>query len=285
MKGLRSIRPLAKESLRGVDPAEIAGKMPKIEFVDPRHLFVEEEYQREVLKSGVALIRKIVDTLGDLPNIVWEIANESGNTPWEILHARQLTAYERSRQLKEHLVIPRDLPGHQFVPGQCDNSPALAHAGLVRAYARNRVLISDNDCTGADTANIRRRKAWAALTAGAQVDFFHFELTSDQVLASKDAKTGMQYIGLQQKFVADLGIDLAGMTPQDNQVANGWALGHGGSDYIVYLPHGGSTSVNGLESAGRAIWFNPRDGSSFAAGGGPDFTAPDSLDWVLYVSR
>jgi hypothetical protein len=47
-----------------------------------------------------ALIRKIVDTLGDLPNIVWEIANESGRTSWEVLNADFVTAHERSRQFR-----------------------------------------------------------------------------------------------------------------------------------------------------------------------------------------
>lgn len=60
MKGLRSIKPLAKESLRGIEPCAVGGKMPRVEFVDPRHLFVEEDYQREILANGVTLIRKIV---------------------------------------------------------------------------------------------------------------------------------------------------------------------------------------------------------------------------------
>ena len=232
-----------------------------------------------------ALMRKIVDTLGDLPNIVWEIANESGQTAWEIHQADYVTAYERSRQLKQHLVMPRDLPGHQYVPGQCDNSPANTHADLVQAFAQNRVLISDNDCTDAGTPEIRRQKAWAALTAGAQVDVFHFELTSDEVLASQDATSGMRYVGLQRKFVSDLGLDLAGMRPWDGEVSNGWALGRYGQEYIVYLPHGGTTSVYSLASTSRAIWFNPRDGSSGPAGAGTTLTAPDNNDWVLYVHR
>jgi hypothetical protein len=238
-----------------------------------------------VFEYQQALIRKMIDTLGDLPNIVWEIANESGQTPWEILHADYVTSYERSRQFHQHLVMPRDLPGHQYVPGQCDNTPSVVHAELVNAFAQNRVLISDNDCTDAGSPNIRRGKAWAALTAGAQINLFHFELTSDEVLASQDAVDGMRYVGFQRKFVSDLGIDLAGMRPYDNEVSNGWALGNYGSEYIVYLPNGGSTSIYSLASTSRAVWFDPRSGISFNAGPGTNFTAPDTNDWVLYVRR
>jgi uncharacterized protein (TIGR03437 family) len=232
-----------------------------------------------------ALLRKIVETLGDLPNIVWEIANESGELPWELLHTDYVTAYERSNQFYEHLVVPRDLPGHQYVPAQCDNTPSVAHQGLVRAFPQNLVLITDNDCTDAATPDLRRGKAWAALTAGAQMDFFHFDIAQDSWLASDDAANGMKYVGLQRKFISDLGIELAGMVPLDGDVTNGWALGRSGAEYIVYLPNGGATSVPSLRSVSRAVWFNPRDGGSFDAGSGPEFHAPDTNDWVLYVLR
>jgi hypothetical protein len=231
-----------------------------------------------------AFIRKVVDTLGDLPNIVFEIANESGHIPWELLHADYLTTYERSRQLPVHLVMPRDLPSHEYVQDHCDNDPSRTHGYLSAAFSQNQVLISDNDCIDAGTPDVRRAKAWAALTAGGQIDLFHFELTSDSVLASSDAATGMRYVGFQQKFASDLGVDLAGMEPLDGEVSNGWALGRYGSEYVVYLPHGGATSIYSLVSTSRAVWFNPRDGSSFGAGaGGTTFTAPDDRDWVLYV--
>lgn len=58
-EGLRSIRPLSRESLRGVEPARVGAKLPKVEWVDPCSLYVEESYQRDVTANGVALIRKI----------------------------------------------------------------------------------------------------------------------------------------------------------------------------------------------------------------------------------
>jgi hypothetical protein len=231
-----------------------------------------------------ALLRKIVDTLGDMPNIVWEVANESGHTEWELGLADYVTSYERSRGLAQHLVVPRDLPGHQFVAGQCDNSAVGAHDGLAQSYGENRVLLSDNDCTGAESADARRYKAWAAFTAAAQVNFFHFELFNPQVLESSDAQTGMRYIGLQRKLVDDQGIDLAGMHPADNEVSYGWALGRTGQEYVIYMS-GGSTSVPSLRNPSRAVWFNTRDGSSFSAGAGPTFRAPDGYDWILYLKR
>lgn len=65
MRGLRSIRSLAKESLRGVEPADIGKRLPKFEWVDPRSLYVEETYQRAIGHTGIGLIRRIYS------NFVW----------------------------------------------------------------------------------------------------------------------------------------------------------------------------------------------------------------------
>lgn len=59
-ESLRSIRPLPKESLRGVDPSKIGKKLPRFEWVDPRSLYVEEAYQRDLSGNSTALVRKIV---------------------------------------------------------------------------------------------------------------------------------------------------------------------------------------------------------------------------------
>lgn len=59
-EGLRSIRPLGKESLRGVEPSKPGKKLPRFEWIDPRTLYVEEAYQRDLSGNSTALVRKIV---------------------------------------------------------------------------------------------------------------------------------------------------------------------------------------------------------------------------------
>ncbi len=230
-----------------------------------------------------ALIRKLVDTMGDLPNIVWEIGNQTGRTDWELRLADFLTAYEQSRGLPVRLVMPRDLPGHQFVPGQCVWDPVQVHSLLVGAYGWNLPLLADNDCIYPGDPDTRRRRAWAALTAGAHINLFHLELASPAVLDSRDAADGMRYLGYLRTFLEELDVDLAGMRPSDGLVTHGWAYARPGREYIIYLISGGGTTVRGLPAAYSAVWFNPRDGRTRSAGGGPTFIAPDDRDWVLYI--
>jgi hypothetical protein len=155
---------------------------------------------------------------------------------------------------------------------------------MVRAFPQGLMLISDNDCISAGTPDVRRRKAWATLVSGGHIDLFHFELTDSSVLDSDDAALGMRYVGYVGKFLSDLRIDLAGMTPLPDAGA-GWAYGRIGEEYIVYLPAGGRAVLSGVTADLRATWFNPRDGSTNEAGSGTEFDAPDGRDWVLYAVR
>lgn len=63
-------------------------------------------------------------------------------------------------------------------------------------------------------------------------------------------------------------------------------------EYVVYMPNGGTVSLDLLEATGRirATWFNPRSGKygiteTVKGGDYQKFTAPDSGDWVLYLDR
>lgn len=229
------------------------------------------------------MIRKVVDALGYLPNIIWEICNENGyNEDWEIQLADFLTDYENSLGLDPHLVMPRDLPNHDSAGGKT-NDPSTTHNELVSNFSMGQPLIADNDGGGHVNADGRRHKAWAALTAGGHVDYFHYEMFLQSVLDSADVTDGMKYAGYTRKFIDDLGVDLRDMGPSDDLVSSGWCLAAPGERFIVYLLSGGTTTIDGLPGAFEAWWFNPRDGSSSTAEGGPDFIAPDSEDWVLFV--
>ena len=51
-----------------------------------------------------------------------------------------------------------------------------------------------------------------------------------------------------------------------------------GEEYVVYLMAGGRTRISGLPRQYNAFWFNPREGQTRTAQGGPEFGAPDDND-------
>lgn len=82
------------------------------------------------------------------------------------------------------------------------------------------------------------------------------------------------------------------MNPDNSLVNNGYALVNLGRDYLIYLPSGGSTTVN-LSSASGTLyseWYNPRTGTyhdkkTVIGGGSLTYNAPDTNDWVLHVYK
>ena len=63
-------------------------------------------------------------------------------------------------------------------------------------------------------------------------------------------------------------------------------------EYVIYFEHGGTATLDLLEATGhvKVMWLNPRTGESqespsIIGGSYRSFIAPDSKDWVLYLSR
>jgi hypothetical protein len=230
-----------------------------------------------------AMVRAVIDELGDLPNIIFEISNENNtNKAWELALADYLTEYQESKGQTPHLVMPRDLPNHDNA-GAKRNEPGRAYAELIEKRALNQPLIADNDGGGHSGPNVRRHKAWAALTAGAHISYFHPDISWVDDLRSLNARLGMTYLGLTRKFLEDFSIDLRGMEPCAPYVSQGWCYGKPGQEYIVYLRNGGDVELRNLPGAFTASWFNPSNGASHPALGGPLFQPPNGQDWVLYV--
>ena len=235
-----------------------------------------------VFEAQVALVEKVVDELGGFPNLVWEVANEATDAGgaaadrWQHAIAGVIDRREAQNGYARHLVMPRDLPNHESVSQRRD--------GMLADRRLGQPLLIDNDIgTEVWTPEFRREKAWAALTAGAHLSFFHFPMEDRGVLRSEDVTLGMRYVGNVRRFLRLLDVDLAGMAPCDHLVSAGWCYGSPGAERIVYLPDGGPVSLAGLPERYRASWFDPRDGTVIAASGAPAFVPPEAGDWALHV--
>jgi hypothetical protein len=250
-----------------------------------------------------AFIEKVVTTIGDRPNIVWEVCNEKAHgfgwapsfdatrsDPFLSAMANEIRSLGSS-----HLIVGTDLPQHSTVAGhhvpQADQDIDAYHAAIAAQWAWDVPLLSDNDCCpGEADASLARQKAWAALTAGAHVDMFSEATAMQAVLHGGNALDGTRYLGYVRSFLDGQCIDLAGMHPDDSLVesGNGWALTRTGDELIVYARHGGAITLAGLPSSYDAIWFDPTSGDTHAAGSGPTFADPGGnaegqSDWVLFV--
>jgi hypothetical protein len=85
-------------------------------------------------------------------------------------------------------------------------------------------------------------------------------------------------------------VGLAAMAPRDDLASTRYCLANPGKEYLVYLPQGGTVTVDLSAAAGdlRTEWFNPATGKPVPAGpvrGGTrqEFKAPFTGAAVLYL--
>ena len=261
-----------------------------------------------------ALVTKVISELGHHANIVWEVANEPSEhngkyLQWLSKLAAHITATETSLGLDKHLVIPRDIPGHQLTAGHwnANDNVSTVHSQLVAMWKQQsmapqpRPLLADDDCGGVTPpALYARQRAWAALTAGAQSSFLNITIRDRVTLQTAAVRAGMAAVGSVARFLThkELHVQLRGMEPADQLVSTGWCLARTTSsaahalspELIVFLREGqGSTTVKHevLRNGTAAHWFSPESGAvQQATGSAGTFTTPDTKgDWALHISQ
>jgi hypothetical protein len=246
------------------------------------------------LRFQEALVRHIVDALADCDNILFEIANENYyNDDWELHLCKFIHDLEAAKPLR-HLVMPLDLPHHDYGGIKTYDLPDLA-ANLLKARGPNVPLIFDTDGAGSPEDAVVRKAAWTAVCNGGNVDFL-----DDSLQPGTEWKGDVQ--GSRRRDLrAQLG-HLAAFTrqfrfwqtqPAPQKLLSGTAsVLASPSEIAAYLPSGGAITLDATDLPGSftARWFDPRTGrfgDTFRLTGGDRLTATatDGQDWTLLMAR
>jgi hypothetical protein len=146
-----------------------------------------------------------------------------------------------------------------------------------------------------------RRSAWRIVCAGGYFAAgFHGTLGHSDVWNRIDAPNHYAFHVRDEGAAAQLAtlydfftaIPYWRMQPFDGVTGDAVSLAEVGATYVVYLPHGGATTLDLTAVPGTyaARWFNPRNGEygdRFVVWGGgkQKMEAPDSKDWVVHLTR
>lgn len=205
----------------------------------------------EVTAFEDAYVRKVIDTVDDLDNVLYEIANEAGpySTRWQYHLIRLVKEYE-ARKPKQHPVgMTAQYPGGSdgiLLASEADwISPRAAVPAEVRG---TKVIINDSDHSfgyrlmleGGSAAQIAW--AWENFTRGNNLAFMDPYLTVWPQRNSPAANRPDAYWETMRSALTDVGeyaarIDLAAMTPRGDLVTGGgFCLAQPGSQYLVFVP-------------------------------------------------
>jgi hypothetical protein len=237
-----------------------------------------------------AYVRKTIDTLNDLPNVLWIVSEEApANSTW---WSRHLIALARSYEAGKPLRHPI---GYAATMGMNDAELLGSDADWIAPSARLspvascgggqpscKVIINDSDHSywemWNDPPQTNRNYFWINFTNGSQTLFMDPYVVfyprqnrnlclnpTNGISPSPDARWDQvrDTMGFIRAYADRM--NLAAMTPRGDLASTGHALastrpGHG--EMLVYAPSGGALDVDlsGMNALFDVEWMNPETG-------------------------
>lgn len=248
----------------------------------------------EVVALQKATATKVVQTLNDLDNVLYEVANEvrEYSTAWQyeiINHVKRVEAGKR----KQH---PVGMTGYDSIPHNdlLNNSADwISPSNSGGHYKHNpppaegrKVILIDTDHLWGEGGS----PGWVWKSFARGLNPIWMERMKLGTGDLPDAQGIRNAMGNTRRMAERM--DLAGMIPRNELASTQYCLANPGWEYLVYLPEGGEVMVD-LSAAARELaveWMHPTEGTvmvsgTIAGGGKRQFRPPFGGDAVLHVWR
>ena len=249
----------------------------------------------DVLTYQEAYVKKVIETLNDLDNVLYEILNEGGTKDWQYHMVNFIKETEKAMPQQHpvgmtHAVavnppmFNEDLwnsPADWISPAPEPLAWKYQGSAFLEDYQNDPPANSGKKVVVLDTDHLwghggTYRWAWKAFVRGHQPIFMdpwqHLPGTLDREKMdwmfieggmSKDTRDYPDWEPLRNNmgYIRQLAdrMNLAKMTPQDRLSSTTYCLANPGQEYVVYFPEGGSATLD-LRSvaADYAVeWFIP----------------------------
>lgn len=251
----------------------------------------------EITRLQEAYVRKVIDTLHDLDNVIWEIANEShaDSTEWQYHMIRFIQAYEQEKGRRHPVLMTVQWPD-----GDNDvlfASPADAISPNTDGGYRDapppadgsKVIISDTDHLWGIGGSVQW--VWQTFLMGMHpilMDPYQLPVHGDAPGAAHWEPI-RRAMGQTRQWAEK--VPLARMAPRPELASSGYCLAWEGEVYLVYVPAGEEVRVDlsGVRQALAVTWYDTGTGGSEAGrvieGGAPrSVTSPFTNDGLLYLT-
>lgn len=300
--------------------------VPYPKMSDDEHACLHSTLNPAVLARQEAYVRQVIDTVNDLDNMLYEIINEGGATAWQY-HMIDFIHQVESNKPKQHPVgmthriDPEqfnaelfDSPAEWISPSQEPFDALYPGSVFLEEYRVDppaadgrKVVLSDTDHLWGHGGN--PKWVWKFFLRGLNPIFmdpwqpvyiesdptdtpwvFVGGITKDQ-RDYPDWEPTRRAMGDTRRYADKM--NLAAMMPWADLASTHYCLANLGQEYLVYLPEGGSVTLNlrGAPGDFSIEWFLPQvnrtlPGAHPISGGKYQVaTAPYTGDAVLYLKR
>jgi hypothetical protein len=276
----------AANNINGVD-------VPYPKADDDEHACLHSLLLPDVLARQEAYVRKVIDTVNDLDNVLYEVINEGGGTAWQYHIIDFVHAEERKRPKQHpvgmtHRISPKHFNADLFCSPAEWVSPAKEpqdwmYPGTVylEDYQNDppvsdgrKVVVNDTDHLWGHGGN--PQWVWKSFLRGHNVLFMDpwwpLYIHSDPAVTtwtfvggiSKDWRDYPDWeptrraMGDTLRFAERM--DLAKMAPRPELASSHYCLANPGHEYLVYLPTGGGVTLNLCKAEGQFAveWYLPQ---------------------------
>jgi hypothetical protein len=255
-----------------------------------------------VLERQRAYVRKVVDTVNDLDNVLYEIGNEMhvGSVQWQYVMIRFIREYEQTKP-KQH---PIGMTGAPIANAALFASPADWISPTSKdGYNTDPPPADGSKVIIADVDHVwpmqYRQWVWKSFTRGLNTAFMDlYGATSIGDKQIKDLRFVGDWVSQHETTRKNMGysrryaerMDMTAMTPRGDLSSTGYCLAAPGREYLFYQPGEGPFQVQltGDNVPFSVEWFDPKtgkavEGPSVKAGEQVTFTPPYAGDAVLYL--
>ena len=237
---------------------------------------------RQVTELQERYVRKVIDSVNDLDNVLYEIANEAGDysTEWQYHMIRFIKRYEANRPKQHPVGMTVQIPGGRHNNAVLFKSPAdWISPNREGGYRDNppasdgaKVVLSDTDHLWGVGGN-SREWVWKSFCRG--LNPIYMDSYTDQETKQLDDISNPGYDPRWEPIRRAMGyarrvanrINLAAMVPRNELASSRYCLADPGKEYLVYMPEGGNVTVDLRDAPGpfSAEWFNAKTGESKTA--------------------
>jgi len=278
-----------------------------VNAIDGGGLAIHTLVNPAVTAQQEAYVRKIIDTVNDLDNILYEITNEDTGNPagvaWQTHMIRFIGQYEATKAKQHPVGMTACYPGGNDATLLASPADWISPASRLPTSDGRKVILNDTDhsyfWTGlkADGLAAQRAWAWENFTRGSQCLFMdpyldpsHDTGRNNPVGGQPDSYWETLRIAMGQTRSYAERMNLAAAVPHGELASTKFCLADPGKEYLVYLPQGGEVTVDLSAASGKlnVEWMRPVKGNftraePISSGGQRTFQAPFTGDAVLYL--
>jgi hypothetical protein len=263
-----------------------------------------------VTRLQEAYVRRVIDTVNDLDNALFEISNEStpsaSSKGWEYYMVRYIHKYEAGKPNRHPVGVTSNSRLDMDV---LDSSPSewVSLRRVRRPFVKDseeplavdppaadgrKVSILDTDHIGlfnVTDPDLTRAWVWKSFLRGHNPIWMEMHQTNPMGDYSPQRVAARKAMGHTLSYARRM--DLAAMVPREDLASSRYCLAHPGKEYLIYVPSGGQVTVDLSAISGQVAveWFNPRTaeptrGDPVQGGTRRSVTAPFEGDAVVYMT-